>query len=230
MVSAAQDPVSTFSLDADRASYHRALTLARQGSRIDPADVRAEEWINALDFGYRHERDRENFDITINVFQHPDTKGMHMARIGFKAPEHQGPETHVNLTLVIDTSGSMREGNRIRIARRAARTLAQSLKDTDNIAVVRFSQHVERVMEHRPARDFWGNMDILNLSGSGTTNVQAGLDEGLWLADQVRRDNPNAIHYVVLLSDGVANVNATDPLAIFMYSRARDIISWDHLI
>ena len=220
MVSTARDPVSTFSLDADRASYHRALTLATEGNRINPADVRAEEWINALDYGYRHQRDKEDFDIIVNLFEHPDTAGMHMARIGFKAPESLESEPQVNVTLVIDTSGSMREGNRIRIAQEAAFTLANSLKGYDNIAIVLFSQNVTDVMEHRPAREFRRARDfgsatgILNLNAGGSTNVQAGLDEGLWLADQVRRDNPNAVNYVVLLSDGVANVNATDPFAI----------------
>ena len=214
MVNASQDPVSTFSLDADRASYHRALSLARQQQYIDPASVRAEEWINALDYGYQDTAGSEEFTIQADFFEHPDTPGLHMARIGFRAPEHQGPPPQVNVTLVIDTSGSMREGNRIAIAQEAARTLVQSLDDRDNVAVVKFSGNVEQVMEHRPAQEFRRNMRILNLGASGSTNVQAGLDEALWLADQIRRSNPEAVNYVILFSDGVANVNATDPFQI----------------
>ena len=205
--------MSTFSLDADRASYHRALTLAHQEAQINPADVRAEEWINAIHHGYKATL-QWDFTLYQDVFLHPDTPGMHMARIGFKAPESLRSEPQVNVTLVIDTSGSMREGNRIQIAQEAALTLANSLKDMDNIAVVKFSEHVGDVMEHRPARHFRRDTGILNLHAGGPTNVQAGLDEGLWLADQVRRDNPNAVNYVVLFSDGVANVNATDPFGI----------------
>lgn len=213
MVNASLDPVSTFSLDADRASYHRALTLARQGTPIHPADVRAEEWINALDYGYAPARGN-NFGLNIDLFQHPDTPGMHMARLGLKAPDHQGPLPQVNVTLVIDTSGSMREGNRIAIAQETARTITGSLKHDDNVAVVTFSQNVNHVIPHMPAGEFNDHRRILDLSAGGATNVQAGLDEGLWMANQVRQSNPEAINYVFLMSDGIANVDATRPFSI----------------
>ena len=49
---------------------------------------------------------------------------------------------------------------------------------------------------------------------SGTTNVQAGLNLGVRLADRIRDERPDSYNYVILMSDGVANVNATDPFAI----------------
>ena len=51
-VSAAQDAVSTFSLDTDRTSYYLALNWARTGYKVEPDSVRAEEWINAFDYQY----------------------------------------------------------------------------------------------------------------------------------------------------------------------------------
>ena len=56
----------------------------------------------------------------------------------------------------------------------------------------------------------------------GSTNVQAGLNEAVWLADQARRDRPNAYNYIILMSDGVANVDATDPFAILGSSPDHD--------
>ena len=119
MVSAAQDPVSTFSLDTDRASYQRSLELAQSGYDIDPAGVRAEEWINSLGYGYPRPSRSDEFAVHSDVFQHPDTQGMHMARIGIQAPDAQ-ERRPVNVTLVLDSSGSMGDGNRIEIARQAA--------------------------------------------------------------------------------------------------------------
>ena len=54
----------------------------------------------------------------------------------------------------------------------------------------------------------------MSLRPGGSTNVQAGLDEGVWLADQARWQNPNSYNYIILMSDGVANVDATDPFSI----------------
>ena len=55
-----------------------------------------------------------------------------------------------------------------------------------------------------------------------STNVQAGLDLGVQLADEMRRDRPDAYNYVILMSDGVANVDATDPFRILRRVGDRD--------
>ena len=124
--------------------------------------------------------------------------------------------TPVNVTLVLDASGSMSDGNRVDIAREAAESIRLSLRDHDRIAVVHFSQEVlhQYTVEHTfpDDRNVWNS--IGNLRPGGSTNVQAGLDEAVWLADQARRQNPNSYNYIILMSDGVANVDATDPFAI----------------
>ena len=63
MVSTQEDPVSTYSLDTDRASYTRALQRAQQGLEIDPAEVRAEEWINSLAYAYNTSFRKDEFAI-----------------------------------------------------------------------------------------------------------------------------------------------------------------------
>ncbi len=213
LVSSSLDPVSTFSLDTDRASFQRALQETQDGYQIDPADVRAEEWINSLNYDYPRPSRPDEFAVHTEVFQHPDTQGMHLARVGIQAPDAQKRRI-VNVTLVIDTSGSMREGNRIAIAERAVQTILDNLRDRDRVAVVKFEDTVTFVQDHTSPRSARSNREITTLRPGGSTNVQAGLDEALWLADQARRDTPEAVNYVILLSDGVANVNATDPFAI----------------
>ena len=215
-VSAAEDNVSTFSLDTDRTSYFLALNWARNGYEVDPDSVRAEEWINAFNYGYQQPRRDDSFAITTDVVTHPLDSRMHLARIAFQAPNVDYDPTPVNVTLVLDASGSMADGNRVDIAREAAESIRLSLRDHDRIAVVHFSQEVLHqytvVHSHPDDRNVWDS--IFSLRPSGRTNVQQGLDEAVWLADQARRQNPDAYNYIILMSDGVANVDATDPFAI----------------
>ena len=215
-VSTAVDNVSTFSLDTDRTSYFLALNWARNGYEVDPDSVRAEEWINAFNYGYEQPRRDDSFAISTDIVTHPLDSRMHLARIAFQAPNVDYDATPVNVTLVLDASGSMSDGNRVDIAREAAESIRLSLRGHDRIAVVHFSENVlsQYTVEHRRPDDSDVYRSISNLQPTGSTNVQAGLDEGVWLADQARRQNPNAYNYIILMSDGVANVDATNPFAI----------------
>ena len=215
-VSTAADAVSTFSLDTDRTSYYLALNWAREGYAVDPDSVRAEEWINAFNYNYDPPLRDDSFAITSDVFRHPLDSRMHMARIAFQAPEANYDATPVNVTLVLDASGSMNSGDRVSIAREAAEAIRNSLRSQDRIAVVQFSSNVldQFTVHHSYPDDPDVTRSISRLTGRSATNVQAGLDLGVQLADQARRANPDAYNYIILMSDGVANVDATDPFAI----------------
>ena len=215
-VSSALDNVSTFSLDTDRTSYYLALNWARAGYEVDPDSVRAEEWINAFNYNYERPLRNDSFAVTSDLFQHPLDSRMHMARIVFQAAEANYDSTPVNVTLVLDASGSMDIGNRVEIAREAAESIRRSLSDRDRIAVVHFSSEVirEHTVEHTRPSDRAVARSINDLTPENSTNVQAGLDLAVQLADRARRQNPNAYNYIILMSDGVANVDATDPFAI----------------
>ena len=210
-----EDSVSTFSLDTDRTSFQLALNWARAGHAVDPDSVRAEEWINAFDYGYEPPGHRDSFAITTDVFTHPLDSRMHLVRLGFQAPELQDDKP-LNVTLVLDASGSMADGNRVDIAREAAESIRRSLGKRDRIGVVHFTTDVidELTVEHAGPGDRGVRRSIGRLAPHGSTNVQAGLDLGVKLADRVRRERPEAYNYIILMSDGVANVDATDPFAI----------------
>ncbi len=214
-VDSATDAVSTFSLDTDRSSYFLALNWAQNGYAVEPDSVRAEEWINAFAYGYDQPRDRSSFAISSDVVGHPLNGGMHIARVAFQAPR-VADNTPLNVTLVLDASGSMQDGNRIAIAREAAETIRQSLGSRDRIAVVHFSTDVLGVLtvEHSRPDDSSVAWSIERLVPHASTNVQAGLNLGVQLADEARRERPDAFNYIILMSDGVANVDATNPFAI----------------
>ncbi|MXY87562.1 MAG: DUF3520 domain-containing protein [Dehalococcoidia bacterium] len=214
-VKADTDAVSTFSLDTDRTSYFLALTWAQNGYTVEPDSVRAEEWVNAFDYGYDLPDRDDSFAITTDVVGHPLGGGRHLARIAFQAPNVRD-DVPLNVTLVLDASGSMADGNRVAIAREAAEAIRQSLGADDRIAVVHFTTNVihDYTVRHSQPDDRDVARSIERLAPHHSTNVQAGLDLGVRLADDARRDRPGAYNYIILMSDGVANVDATNPFAI----------------
>ena len=163
-----EDSVSTFSLDTDRTSFQLALNWARAGHTVDPDSVRAEEWINAFNYGYELPAHEDSFAITTDAIPHPLSGGMHLVRIGFQAPEFDD-NTPLNVTLVLDASGSMGSGNRVDIAQQAAESIRRSLSSDDRIAVVHFTDDVVRnlTVEHTDAddRDVRNSIDRLRPRG-----------------------------------------------------------------
>ena len=218
------DNVSTFSLDTDRTSFQLALSWARAGYDVEPDSVRSEEWVNAFDYGYEQPRRDDSFAIHTDVMSHPLDSDLLLARIAFQAPELRDDGRPLNVTLVLDSSGSMADGNRVEIARSAADSIRRSLRDEDRISVVHFRSKVihDLIVENHDPNSRRVRNSINRLSPGGSTNVQAGLDLGVEIADNMRRDNPSAYNYVILMSDGVANVDATNPFAILESAEDRD--------
>ena len=216
LVATSRDRTSTFSLDTDRTSFQLALNWAREGYQVDPDSVRAEEWVNAFNYQYARPRDNNSFAISSALVEHPLQSEMHLARITFQAPDVRDDNRPLNVTLVLDASGSMSDGNRVEIARAAAESIRNSLGSNDRISVVQFSDDVigRYTVESRRPDDRAVSNSIGNLRPNNSTNVQAGLNLGVRIADRMRYDRPDSYNYVILMSDGVANVDATDPFAI----------------
>ena len=225
-VATAEDAVSTFSLDTDRTSYQLALSWLQEGYPIEPDSVRAEEWINAFDYQYEAPADDWGFAITSNVAMHPLDGSKHLVRIGFQAAEVPD-DRPLNVTLVLDASGSMGDGNRVDIARAAAESIRQSLRPQDRLAVVHFTQDVihDLTVTHQSPDAAAVQRSIQRLAPHGSTNVQAGLNQGVRLADRIRQERPEAYNYVILMSDGVANVDATNPFAILESAYDRNALN-----
>ena len=220
---AEDDAVSTFSLDTDRSSYHLALNWAQSGFDVNPDSVRSEEWINSFNYDYDAPKNDDSFEIVTDTIEHPLYHRTYLVRLGFQAPELRD-DTPVNVTLVLDASGSMADGDRVAIAREAAESIRRSLGRDDRIGVVHFSTQVldGYTVEHQRPGDREVERSIHRLKPNGSTNVQAGLDLGVQMAHRIRRERPDAYNYIILMSDGVANVDATDPFAILESASDRD--------
>ncbi len=219
-----EDNVSTFSLDTDRTSFQLALNWARAGYEVEPDSVRSEEWVNAFNYSYKQPLRDDSFAVHTDIMPHPLDSEMLLARIGFQAPVLSDDGRPLNVTLVLDSSGSMNEGNRVDIAHAAADSIRRSLRDGDRMSVVHFSREVIRnlTVENQSPDSREIRRSIDQLAPNGSTNVQAGLDLGVSIANSMRRHNPGAYNYVILMSDGVANVDATNPFAILESAGDRD--------
>ena len=215
------DDTSTFSLDVDRTSYFLALNWVEAGYAIEPASVRTEEWINAFDYNYELPGAGDSFAVTTDIVEHPLHDDLHLVRIATQAPEIVD-DTPLNVTLVLDSSGSMNQGNRVEIARAAAESIRRSLGRDDRLAVVLFDNRIVDSIDHRRPDDRRVGDVIDELRPRNSTNVQLGLNLGVEFADDIRRERPDAYNYVILMSDGVANVDATDPFAILSTAKDRD--------
>jgi len=216
---AADDPVSTFAADVDTSSYTLARKMLDSGVLPTAAQIRPEEWINYFDAELPEPAEGETFRITTEIAPnpfHPNQLGepTWLLRVGLQGEtveEHE--RSGLALTFVVDTSGSMGDGNRIELVRNAMRQLLTKLDGRDALAIVAFNNSAREVIPMTSATDR-GRIEaaISSLGSNGGTNVEGGLTLGYALASagyDSERENR-----VVLLSDGVGNIGETDQEAL----------------
>jgi Ca-activated chloride channel family protein len=141
VLSAAEHPVSIFSVDVDTASYafvRRSLT----GGQLPPREaVRVEEMVNYFPYAYPSPQDRSQpFRVTTTLMPSPwsaDNQLLHIAIRGYDIERAQRPR--LNVVLLIDTSGSMQPGDRLPLLQQGFRLFAQQLRDDDRVAIVTYA-------------------------------------------------------------------------------------------
>ena len=211
-----RDHLSTFALDVDTASYTVMRSYVMEGS-LPPADsVRVEEYVNYFNQGYPTPADVA-FGIYADGAPSPfEEEGMHpyLLRFGVQGYQVSSWERKpASLTFVIDTSGSMYEGNRLEMVKYALNVLVNRLTADDTVSIVAYGTEARVVLN--PTRGDQSDVilnSLYDLLPGGTTNAAAGLRRGYEMAMQSYRSN--GINRVILCSDGVANVGETDADAI----------------
>ena len=208
-VSTAADPLSTFALDVDTASYAIARRWVESGT-LPPADsVRLEEFVNSFNYDYTAPRD--GLAVTADAGPSPFTDGNIMVRLGVQAEQVANAERPAaSLTFVVDTSGSMDRGDRLELVKTSLERLVMELNSDDQVAIVTYSDNAQVLLAPTPVADETTIIDaIRNLGPNGSTNLEAGLQRGYDLANESFVEG--GINRVILASDGVANVGLTDP-------------------
>ncbi|MBN1679975.1 MAG: von Willebrand factor type A domain-containing protein [Anaerolineae bacterium] len=207
------DRLSTFAMDVDTASYTLVRSYLMDYEQLPPPEViRSEEMINYFDVDYENPGGDDAFSINLDAAPAPfGYEGHYLLRVGLQgryiAPEDRDPAL---LIFVIDVSGSMDRGDRLELVKKALDLLVGELREDDRVGIVVYSENSRVVLDPTPA----SNTDtILNaihaLRPEGSTNVADGLRLAYDLAQKNRRDE--GITRLVVLSDGVANVDVTGP-------------------
>ncbi|MCP3990206.1 MAG: DUF3520 domain-containing protein [Actinomycetia bacterium] len=208
-VSTAVDPLSTFALDVDTASYSIAQRWVEGGS-VPPVDsVRLEEYVNS--FNYDYSTPRDGLAVVADAGPSPFVDGNVMVRLGVQAEQVANADRPAaSLTFVVDTSGSMDRGDRLELVKTSLERLVVELDSDDQVAIVTYSDNAQILLPPTEVADEAIIIDaIRNLRTNGSTNLEAGLQRGYDLANESFVEG--GINRVVLASDGVANVGLTDP-------------------
>jgi len=213
-VDAWDDNRSTFGLDVDTGSFTLARKYLAEGNLPPREAVRVEEFVNALEQGYAAPW-RETFAIHLDGAPSPfGREGERLVRVGVQGRDvGDWRRKDAVLTFVIDVSGSMDIDGRLEGVKDALKGLVGALGPGDAIGIVAYTDEAWVALPTTPAGDPRPILAaIAELAPLSSTNVEAGLALGYDVAEAAFR--ADAINRVILCSDGVANVGATDPAAI----------------
>ena len=210
------DPVSTFSIDVDTASYAVVRSSLNNG-RLPPADaVRVEEMVNYFPYDYpAPDAGEAPFRPTVSVMQTPwnaDTRLVHIALQGQMPALDDRPP--LNLVFLIDTSGSMQDANKLPLLKQSFRLMLGQLRPDDQVAIVTYAGSAGQVLAPTAAADRSTILAALErLEAGGSTAGQAGLQQAYAVAEAMTEDGEatGEVTRVVLATDGDFNVGLSDP-------------------
>ncbi|MBZ3692606.1 VWA domain-containing protein [Phyllobacterium calauticae] len=203
----ADDPVSTFSIDVDTASYAMVRRALKDGALPDPDSVRVEEMINYFPYDWKGPQSRETpFNTTITVTPTPwnqNTKLMHIGIKGYDVVPAEKPRA--NLVFLIDVSGSMDEPDKLPLLKSAFHMLVGKLDPKDKVSIVTYAGNAGTVLEPTEVKDKAKIFDALNrLEAGGSTAGEAGIKEAYRLAKA--NFVKDGVNRVMLATDGDFNV------------------------
>ena len=144
----AEKPVSSFSVDADGASYAYMRRCATTSGRVDPSSVRIEEYLNYFTFDYPEPTGEETLGINAEASACPWAPDHLLLRLGLKGksiPESQIPAA--NYILLIDTSGSMSGSDRMDLVKTGLCAMVDAMRPDDRIAIITYSGSVQKLVE-----------------------------------------------------------------------------------
>jgi Ca-activated chloride channel family protein len=208
----ADEPVSTFSIDVDTASYSNVRRFLNEG-RLPPRDaVRIEELINYFDYDYALPANRSQpFATHVTVAPSPWAEGRQLVHIGLQGYDiERSQRPPLNLVLLLDVSGSMSAANKLPLALQGFRMLAAQLDARDKVSIVVYAGAAGAVLEPTPGNDRARILAALDqLSAGGSTAGGEGLRLAYSLAE--RNFSRNSVNRVILATDGDFNVGINDP-------------------
>jgi Ca-activated chloride channel family protein len=213
-LSVAANPLSTFSIDVDRASYSNVRRFINQGQRPPIDAVRIEELINYFHYDYPDPDGEHPFSITTEVTDAPWNPLHKLVRIGIQAEEIDTENLPpANLVFLLDVSGSMQSPDKLPLLKASFRMLVNELRPQDRVAIVVYAGAAGLVLPSTPGDQkdtILAAIEALEAGGS-----TAG-GEGIILAYEIASENhiDGGNNRVILATDGDFNVGASSDAAM----------------
>ena len=205
-----EQPLSTFSIDVDTASYAKARQyLLEQRQLPPPSSVRIEEFINYFDYEYAGPKDDKPFAASLAVTDCPWEPQHQLVRIALQAKQVENAQRpKANLVFLLDVSGSMDQPNKLPLVKETMRLLTYQLTENDKVAMVVYAGAAGCVLESTYGHEQDKILPAIErLNAGGSTNG----GQGIQLAYKLARENfiPGGINRVILCTDGDFNVGLT---------------------
>jgi Ca-activated chloride channel family protein len=207
-----EEPVSTFSIDVDTASYSFVRRALMKGVLPQKDAVRIEEMMNYFDYDYPLPRDRSRpFKPTVAVYPTPwnaDTLLLHIGIKGHDIVPEKKPRS--NLVFLIDVSGSMRSEDKLPLLKSSLAMLVETLEPADTVGIVVYAGAAGTVLEPTKVREKGRILSALDrLTAGGSTAGGEGIRQAYALAEA--NYDKQSVNRVILATDGDFNVGITSP-------------------
>lgn len=201
-----EQPLSTFSIDVDNASYTNTRRMLQAGSLPPKEAVRIEEFINYFNYRYPQPTNGHPFSFTTDLAPCPWNPQRLLLRVGMQGKQVSfASMPPMNLVFLIDVSGSMNPENRLPLLKRAMRSLTDKLRPQDQVSIVVYAGAAGLVLPCTPGHDKIKILDALDkLQAGGSTAGGQGLE--LAYKTALEHYKKEGINRIILASDGDFNV------------------------
>ena len=202
-------PLSTFSIDVDRASYANVRRFIQDGQRPPLDAVRIEEMINYFPYQWGDVAGEHPFAVTTEVTQAPWKREHRLVRIGLHAESIDTEDLPPgNLVFLLDVSGSMSSQDKLPLLKKAFALLVDQLREQDRVAIVVYAGAAGLVLPSTPDSEKEEILAALEkLRAGGSTAGGAGIRLAYDVARKYHIDGGN--NRVILATDGDFNVGAS---------------------
>ena len=210
-LSVTENPLSTFALDVDAASYGNIRRIINQGQMPVKDAVRIEEMINYFSYDYPQPLDGHPVRIDTETAVCPWNNKHQVVRIGVKAKEIPSETLPTgNFVFLLDVSGSMFSANKLPLVKASMKLLVNNLRPKDRVAIVTYAGAAGEVLPSTSASDKQKIMEALdNLQAGGSTAGGAGIQLAYKIAEKNLVKGGN--NRVILCTDGDFNVGVSSP-------------------
>ena len=208
------NPLSTFSIDVDRASYSNVRRFLNQNQKPYKDAVRIEEMLNYFDYDYPQPKGEDPFSVNLEIAKCPWNEKHDLVMIGLQGEDINEEEIPAsNLVFLIDVSGSMGSQNKLPLLKQAFKILVGNLRAKDKVAMVVYAGAAGVVLESTPGSNKTKITSALNrLQSGGSTAGGAGIKLAYKIAKQNFIQDGN--NRVILATDGDFNVGESSNSAM----------------